>query len=307
MKRLLLAAVAIVVLAALAVGVSFWRAPFWWFEKLGKAGLQGAGLTRAVATGPRGPLVYWHGGSGSTLVLLHGANDQAGAWGRVAQPLAAGRRLVVPDLAGHGESGPADGRLAVGDLLQGVEAVIDAAAPGERVAILGNSLGGFLAMLYAARHPQRVDHVILLNGAAVRAAPGAQVSLLPQTREQARAAMDALTAPQSPRVPDYVLDALVRMAPGSPLARLLEWPLDEALVLDGKLAAFATPVTLVWGDADRYMTVDYAREVAAQLPAARLVTLPACGHVPQRECPEPMVAAVQRALADPPRAAGSAP
>jgi pimeloyl-ACP methyl ester carboxylesterase len=293
-----------VVLAAAAVAGSFWRAPFWWFEKLGRAGLQSAGLTRAVTAGPRGPLVYWHGGSGATLVLLHGANDQAGAWALVAKPLLTGNRLVAVDLAGHGESGPADGSLAVADLLTGVERVIEATAPGERVRIVGNSLGGYLAMLYAARHPERVDHVILLNGAAVQAAPGAQVSLLPKTREEARAAIEALTAPQSPRVPDYVLDDLVRRAPTSPLARLLQQPID--LSLEGNLAAFATPVTLVWGEADRYMTVAYAEGVAKQLPAARLVTLPGCGPVPQRECPQALVAAVSKALSSPPTPAAPA-
>ena len=289
-----------------ALAASFLLRPFWWLERIGKSMLRSAGLERVELKGARGPLVYWRGGSGPTLVLLHGANDQAGAWARVAARLAQSRRLVVLDLPGHGESGPKDGPLSAGDLLRGVEQVVAAEAGHGRATLLGNSLGGYLAMLCAFRQPERVRQVILLNGAAIHSDPGVAINLLPRTRQEARAALEALTDPASPPAPGFLLDDLVRRGAGSPLARLLEAPEDPHLRLDERLGEMATPVTLVWGESDRLLPVAYAEEVRSRLTAARLEILPHCGHVPQRECPELAVAAIERALAEPPVAGAHA-
>jgi pimeloyl-ACP methyl ester carboxylesterase len=58
---------------------------------------------------------------------------------------------------------------------------------------------------------------------------------------------------------------------------------------------------LIWGASDRYLPPAYAQDVAARLPRARLELLPACGHVPQRECPERLLALLEPALTSPPR------
>ncbi len=291
------AVVVAAVLAVTAVGL-FVRYPMRTFELLGRAGLRGAGLRRTEMAGPRGPLVVFEGGAGPTVVLLHGANDQAGAWVRVAKPLAARHRLVIPDLPGHGDSAPREGPLAVADLQAGVDAVVALESAKAPVALVGNSLGGWLALLAAQAHPERVSHVVLVNGAAVRGQPGADITLLPRTRAEAARAMDALTGPAAPRVPGFVLDDLVRRGPASPLARLLAAPIGPSL--EGRLGEIAVPVTLLWGAADRFLTVSYAEGVARALPRARLVTLDGCGHVPQRECPERFLTALQDALDHPP-------
>lgn len=299
-RRFGLGLLALAAATAAALAASFVLRPFWWFERLGKAALGRAGLERATLAGPRGAIAVWRGGRGPTLVLIHGANDQAGGFARIAAPLAAERRLVVFDLPGHGESAPGSGPLAIGDLAAGLATVVASEAGAGPVTLAGNSLGGYLALVHALRHPGQVAHVVLLNGAAIRAAPGVAVSLLPSNRAEAAATMEALTAAGSPRVPGYVLDDLVRRAPGSPLRRLLERPTEPELVLDERLAEIATPVTLIWGAADRYLPLAYAERVRGGLPRARLETLQACGHLPQRECPERLLAALLSALASPP-------
>jgi pimeloyl-ACP methyl ester carboxylesterase len=95
-------------------------------------------------------------------------------------------------------------------------------------------MGGWLALLYAQRHPGRVARVVIVNGAGLRGdGSEARVSLLPRTREEARAAMEAVTSPASGAVPNFILDDLVRRAPRSPLARIMAVPFAE-LLLDGK-------------------------------------------------------------------------
>lgn len=297
--RALLALLGLIAVALVTLGVVGYRHPLATVEVLGRIGLSGAGLERSTIEGPRGPLVYWRGGTGSLVVFLHGANDQAGAWARVAGPAKARHRVLVPDLPGHGASGPKDGPLGVADLYAGLETLLGAEARGERATLVGNSMGGWLAMLYAHRHPDRVSGVVLLNGAALRDdGSGAQVNLLPKTRDEARAAMFAVTSPKSGLVPDFILDDLVRRAPGSPLARILAAPFEDFL-LDGKLGEIQAPVTLVWGADDKILPVSYAERVASQLPSARVETIPGCGHVPQRECAPRLLPLLQQALDGP--------
>ncbi len=75
-------------------------------------------------------------------------------------------------------------------------------------------------------------------------------------------------------------------------------------VLDGKLHEIAAPVDLIWGESDKLFSLAYARRMMAQLPASRLTTIPACGHVPQQECPTRFRASLLDVLTMPPPAAG---
>jgi len=101
----------------------------------------------------------------------------------VARSLAARYRLVIPDLAGHGESAPLAGPIPFADLFGGLEAVVGQQAGGKRVTLVGNSLGAWIAMVFAARHPERVERVVAVNGGPLMGAGGGP-SLLPKTREE---------------------------------------------------------------------------------------------------------------------------
>ncbi len=242
------------------------------------------------------------------MVFLHGANDQSGGWARIAPEFTATHRVVVADLAGHGDSEPEQGRLSLRQLVDGVAAVVQAEGKGEPVTIVGNSLGGFLALVQASRNPGTVAHAIIVNGAVDRGdGMHAAVTLVPKTREEARQAMDALTSPKTPRVPGFVLDDLARRSATSPLSRLMPSLSSELgeFLLDDMLDRITIPVTLLWGADDRVLSVAYAQRAAEKLPNARLVTMPDCGHVPQRECAPQLLALMREALAHPGKDGGS--
>ena len=247
-----------------------------------------------------GPQTFFRGGNGPVLVLVHGAGDQAAAWSIVVPKLLPGRTLVIPDLPGHGDSGPESGPLTVETLLAGLSAVLDEAAPKEPVTIVGNSLGAWLATLWAKEHPERVERIVLVNGGPLKhVAEG--LTLQPKNRAEARKTIEALRDPGSLRVPDFVLDDVVREAATGPIARLAAASDGmEKYVLEGRLAEVTVPVEIVWGASDRMLPLSYAGKMLSGLPRARLTVLPRCGHVPQQECPAAFSAALLKLLAGPP-------
>ena len=305
--KLLLAAAAVLLLAAVAAFLWARMRPLAAWAAAGRRALAKAGLEKARVPSPAGEQSFFRGGSGPVLVLLHGAGDQASAWSLVAPKLLPGRTLVVPDLAGHGASAPEAGPISVPMLLSGFSAVLDAAAPKGKVTIVGNSLGAWLACLWAKEHPERVERLVLVNGGPLKhAAEG--ITLLPKDRAEARAAVDKLRDPGSIRVPDFVLDDVVRQAATGPLARLAATSGEmEPYVLDGRLGGLDVPVELLWGASDQLLPLSYAERMRAELPKARVTGLPRCGHVPQQECPAAFAAALGTLLAGPPPGPAAAP
>lgn len=291
----------VVGIAAMAVGGwLMWRRPLAVDAYFSRLALGHVGLERRTVAGPDGTVTYFVGGAdGPTLVLLHGAGDQAGAWGRVVGPLATTYRLVVPDLVGHGGSAPAAGPISLPMLLGGVRAVLDAETPADAI-LVGNSLGAWLACLIVVEQPSRAARIVLVNGGPVRE-PDPKVDIFPADRAAAARTMAALTGPDTPAIPGFVLDDVVRQAHSGPAWRFAETAAEMGpFLLDGRLAELTTPVDLVWGGADQLMDLDYAQRLLDGLPAARLTMVPRCGHVPERECPSEFLAALSAVLGQPP-------
>jgi len=297
--------IALVALLAALAGTGMWLVwmvrfrPLTVFAWQTRAALRMAGLKRTTVATPVGPQVAFVGGEGPVLVLLHGAGDQAGTWFRVAPALAKTHRLIALDLAGHGASAPTAGPIEVGKVLEAAEAAIGTVAPGDRVTLVGNSLGAWIAMLIAHRHPDRVVVAVCIDGGAIRGS-NLHARLLPKDRAEARESIAQTRDPGSPAVPGFVLDDIVRQARGGALARLAATAASmQAYTLsEAELGEIEVPVRLIWGASDRLVPIEYAERMAKALPNATLVTLDHCGHVPQLECPERLLIALRVALGD---------
>jgi abhydrolase domain-containing protein 6 len=297
--------VLIVVLAAVAaagiwVGWMLRYRPLTMFAWQTRLALRIAGLHKVTVDAPPGPQTVFVGGTGPTFVLLHGAGDNAGTWFRVAPGLVKDHTLIIPDLAGHGDSGPRTGPIEVGQIVEGVQAVLDRLAPGRRVVLVGNSLGAWVGMLLAYRHPDLAAICVCIDGGAIKGS-NVHARVLPRTREEARESVAQTRDLASAPVPDFVLDDIVRQAREGPLARLAATAATmKAYVLDDpQLRDLQVPVHLIWGASDRLVPLDYARRMLAELPHAKLYTLDRCGHVPQIECPAALTSALKEILDTP--------
>lgn len=297
MQKIIWAAAAILLILVVTCVIAVWRRPLTVAAWMNRRALTKAGFTKAHLSTPVGTQAFFVSGTGTTVILLHGAGDQAGAWAKVAPSLAAQYRVIVLDLAGHGDSDPKSGPLSVGTILAGVEAI--AAAEPAKVILVGNSLGGWVASLYAQKHPDKVERLVLVNGGPL-IGDRPDITLTPKTREEARKTIAAMFDPGSFRLPDYVVDDIVREAQTGPLMRLSETAGEmPKYLLEGKLHEITVPVTLVWGESDQVLSLNYARKMQSQLPNAQLVTLKRCGHAPQLECPKAFTSTLTEVLQSP--------
>jgi abhydrolase domain-containing protein 6 len=293
---LLLAFTAVAALVVFSI-LFFWR-PIATTVWLRRSALRRAGLRKTKFATTLGEQIVWHGGAGPLLVLLHGAGDQAGTWNRVAPELKRHFQLVIPDLAGHGESGPGAGVLSLGTLLTALEQVLDTTPwRGAPLVLAGNSLGAWMAMLYGQKYPQRVTRVILIDGCPIKDA--LQINIMPKDREEARRALDAVLDPSTPRWPNFVLDDLVRISNAGPISRLRAAGEDDIsqYLLEDKLANFQLPVDLIWGASDRLVPLDHAKKLQSQLLHCTLTVIERCGHAPQFERPHELTQILLRILA----------
>ncbi|HLM83442.1 MAG TPA: alpha/beta fold hydrolase [Terriglobales bacterium] len=306
--KIVLLLVFAVVTALIVFFILFFLRPVATMFWLRRSALRRAGFRKTKLTTAVGEQIVWHGGNGPWLVLLHGAGDQAGTWNKVAPELKRHFQLLIPDLAGHGESDPAAGVLSLRTLLAALEQVLDATpwrdAP---LVLVGNSLGAWIAMLYTHKYPHRVTRVILIDGGPIKGA--SEIGIMPKDREEARRALDAVLDPSTPRRPNFVLDDLVRVSNTGPISRLLAAGVEDMskYLLDDKLASFQLPVDLIWGASDRLVPLDYAKKLQSQLSHCTLTVIERCGHGPQLERPRELTRVLLQILAsDSPRAPATA-
>lgn len=287
MKKVLITLLVVVVLALVAGLVIVWRYPLAVFNAQNRRDLLKVGFVKQRIQTNMGGQTVFEKGSGPTLILLHGAGDQAGSWSKAAPELAGKYRVLVLDLAGHGESEPSDGPLRLDMILEGLDGVIAAKAPNERVILVGNSLGAWMAIYYAHLHPEKISRVIAIDGGPLKGERPDLVNL-PRDREEATKIFDAILDPGSVHPAGFVLDDVVRESQNGPIGRLVASGVQamSKYLLDGQLTGLKTPVDLLWGESDRMIPLHYAERMRDELPASRLTTIPRCGHVPQQECPK---------------------
>jgi pimeloyl-ACP methyl ester carboxylesterase len=244
------------------------------------------------------------GGSGSPLLCVHGFTDTWRTWELVLPALERRHDVLAPTLAGHAGGPPLEGSVGVDALVDELERELDAMG-WERAHVVGNSLGGFLALALAARG--RAQSVVALAPAGGwEASEGAfeaeLVAHFTTMRERVRQAVpyvDQLVAtPEGRRLAtqfiatnfehipaELIAHQLLGVAACTALEPLLEAAQRDGWELDG--ARIACPVRIVWGTADRILTWPRAaaRMRRAWLPQSDWVELPDVGHCPQLDVP----------------------
>lgn len=228
-------------------------------------------------------------GRGAPLVYLHGASD-LGEWRPALTLLARDFTVYRPDHPGFSRS---DDDPSVETILDMAFSYLDLfeSLGLDRPVLVGASLGGWLAAQIALLAPERVAKLVLVDPAGLRAeAPTPDIFTLDPVqqarllyhREDLRAA--AVTAAEIITSDPELFQRYLRNRMA--MAHLAWNPYLHDPKLAGRLHRITAPVLVIWGAQDRLLPVEYARQWATALPAARLEIIDEAGHLPQVEQPE---------------------
>ena len=247
-----------------------------------RGALTAAGLQRREI----GDTVYFAGGDGAeTLLLIHGVNDQAGTWALGVAGLARRYRLLIPDLPGHGESGPKEGPLALPMLVERIHAIVEREVK-LKVAMAGNSMGAWLALLFTLAHPDRVSRLYLESGGGLARVPS--VPLVATSKEEAEKILRAVHGPEA-KIPEWAADSLLSRSKDAPMHRVMASNVFPHF-LDARLAEIEVPTTVIWGEYDGVVSRAYVEDVVKGIPGAKLHVIEKAGHIPHSQQPEKFVA-----------------
>ena len=154
------------------------------------------------------------------------------------------------------------------------------------VALLGNSMGGWVAMLYTFAHPECVSRLLLEDASGM--AWVVSVPLFPQTRDQAVTVLHAVNGPKAD-TPDWAIDAMLNHATVAPMTRVAQTGVLEHLV-DIRLAEIKVPTVLIWGADDGLLPVAYAEALQKRIKGSTLCVIEGAAHIPHRQQPEKFLA-----------------
>jgi pimeloyl-ACP methyl ester carboxylesterase len=261
-----------------------------------------------VSIGPGELHVERMGRGAAAVLLLHGFGTNASLWRPTGARLAgAGYLVLAPDLLGHGESDrPIEASYDLGSQADVLATALTAMRV-PRATVIGQDVGGLVALAFAARHPTRAVSVALLNPPDLSDLPPAPVRAMQRvagrlplsasgSRLGAAALLSALLEQGDEGTTALSLEAEARyLAPwvgtgGVEQLRLLARVLEtDSVPLDG-LAAIETETLVVRSDRDRTVPVAVSRDLVRALPNARLHTLHDHGRLLPEEAPEQLAA-----------------
>jgi pimeloyl-ACP methyl ester carboxylesterase len=244
--------------------------------------------------------------SGLTLLLIHGYMDAGGTWDLVAPHLTrAGHTLLAPDLRGFGESDPvgAGGYYHFVDYVADIDALVRRTLSADaRLGMVGHSMGGTVASLFAGSRPGRLERLALLEGLGPPSMPAAVA--LDRTRawlrnlehldrvarplESMDEAVRRLTA-NHPRVARDVLSTRAKWLTRFDDEGRLVWAYDplhrstsplpfQIEIFESFLAKIECPTLVVGGGPEGFHPEDEAERIA-KIPDARTAELPSAGHM----------------------------
>lgn len=253
-------------------------------------------------------IAYRTGGSGPVVLLVHGMAGSSATWKPLMPLLTPHVTVVAPDLPGHGKSAKPRGDYSLGASASFLRDLITALGH-DRVTVVGQSLGGGVAMQFSYQYPERIERLVLVGSGGLGeevmpilkllAAPGVDLAMtpafLPFFRDAGNAFGRALAkiglrpSPQAFemwRAYSSLTDSETRAAFVQTLRAVIDTRGQRISAHDKLYLSARIPSMIVWGDRDPVIPTDHAYAAHAAMPASRLEIFQDCGHFPHFENPE---------------------
>jgi cation diffusion facilitator CzcD-associated flavoprotein CzcO/pimeloyl-ACP methyl ester carboxylesterase len=288
------------------------------------AALERPGTAMITVGGTR--LRYRRTGEGEPVLLLHGIAQSLEDWNEQHDRLSLQHAVFSLDLPGFGYSDRLPGAATLGKLAGILPAFLDELGVTEPIAVIGNSLGGAVAMTLAARHPERVLSLVLANSAGfgkevamvlrlLAVKPIGAALMKPNVKSSERT-VSSLFYDKSLATEARVRHSFVLSQRADHAKTLLDIATDlgtfrgvspqwRASLLKA-MQAVDVPTLVVWGDHDHVLPSNHLAAALTALPHAESHLFEKTGHMPQIERPDEFAALVESFLARATRASTSA-
>jgi 3-oxoadipate enol-lactonase len=235
------------------------------------------------------------------LLLIHSLGADTRMWVEQLPFFAEVRRVVAPDLPGHGRSGANDRDYSIEDLGQDMIDIADAAGF-DTFDVCGISLGGMIAMWLAVNHPQRVTRLVACNTAAKIGTESSWNERIEAVREGGMESIRDAVIPRfvtpelagtRPHVMDQIhamFDSIDPIGYAGCCAALRDGDLRDSV------AQIACPTLIIAGDRDISTTPEMVRELHDSIPASRMELLADAAHLSNLDQPAEFTRVVLGAL-----------
>ncbi|MBV8737735.1 MAG: alpha/beta hydrolase [Alphaproteobacteria bacterium] len=237
-------------------------------------------------------------GTGRPILLLHGF-DTVDPEARFLEALAHHGEIIAPSAPGFGNSPRPKDFDTVYDLVHLYLAVLTA-LPGDNIAVLGFSFGGWLAAEIAAACTHRIDRLILIDPLGIKISDRDTPDILDIFNRSPDEVRRCSWHDPDRYAPDYDAmsdEQLVIHARNREALCLYAWhPYMYNPQLPRWLGRIDVPTLLIWGASDRVVSPEYGRAYAGMIPGARFELIERAGHNPEIEQPETFVDHVARFL-----------
>ena len=166
-----------------------------------------SGFKSKPFTSENGKVVYFEGGKGEKVVLIHGFMVHAGNWSSIAPKLKKRYHVIIPDLPGHGDS-PWIHPISLESIGEAMKDFLLEISKDEQVTLVGSSMGGGIAFRFALDYPERVKNLIVINSAGIEWEIGKPL-LLPENRAEVQYKLQSIMGPNF-KAPNFFLDAMLK-------------------------------------------------------------------------------------------------
>jgi pimeloyl-ACP methyl ester carboxylesterase len=248
-------------------------------------------------------LAYRDEGAGRALLLIHAFPLGGAMWERQITALSSRFRVIAPDLRGFGASQLGQAPASMDQYADDLAGLLDRLGL-ERAALVGLSMGGYIAFAFLRRHRERVSALILADTRSQPDTAEGQRAREQNARlaeEQGPRAIADQMLPKllSPNAPEQLRAEARRMIEANDRAGIAAALRAMAMRPDSTplLPTIAVPTLVIAGSEDRLTPPSDAQALHEAISGSRLVELPGAGHLSNLEAPEEFNRAVEEFLA----------
>jgi abhydrolase domain-containing protein 6 len=293
-KTIFLIIAAIVIIVGV---VLYFAAPSYLYNKAINGLRKDAGLVIKSVNIPDFKIVYAEGGTGDTIIMLHGFGGNKDNWLRFAKYFTPNYRVIIPDLPGFGDSSkPQDAKYNIISQVERLNLFVKELKL-TKFHIVGNSMGGSISGNYAVTYPEMVKTLALFDSAGVNSPIKSERALLLEKGINPLVARDEkgydklleICFYKPPQIPSVIKKYLAKQAIKD--ASLNEKIYNEITntdltILEGKLNKITVPTLIVWGDSDKVIDISSVPIFKKNIRNSQSAIIKECGHLPMMEKPQ---------------------